>query len=146
MTALSPIIAEIEAAMKKCTPGPWHAGCITDDDSTCNCRSICDEGYAGGIATVHVDNGITLIAEGGNDAPPFEEAKANCAYIAAANPEAVRAIIDDRAAAHHLLRKCRGVLAMMIEPSAITGSTITSAYAAAVEAEAEVRKFLEEPS
>lgn len=32
------------------------------------------------------------------------------------------------------LRKCRATLAMMVEPGAITGSTITHAYASAVEA------------
>ena len=32
------------------------------------------------------------------------------------------------------LRKCRQTLAMMVEPGAITGSTITHAYASAVEA------------
>ena len=31
--------------------------------------------------SVHVNNGISLISEGGNDAPPFEEAKANAIFI-----------------------------------------------------------------
>lgn len=87
-------ISSIKAVIDKATAGPWHPGCIVDDTSTCNCRSICDEGYAGGIATVHLGNGLP-IGEGGNDAPPLEEAKANCAYIAACNPEAVGALLAE---------------------------------------------------
>ena len=66
------------------TPGPWEPPHLSDDSTPCNCRSIVEGEYAGGIATVHVDNGIALISEGGNDCPPLEEAKANGLLIAAA--------------------------------------------------------------
>lgn len=63
------------------TPGPWHPGHL-GSDSKCQCANVCDEGYAGGICTIHVDNGLPII-EGGNDAPPPEEAIANMHAIAA---------------------------------------------------------------
>lgn len=66
------------------SPGPWYPPHLSDDTTSCDCRSIVNEGYAGGIATVHVDNGILLISEGGNDCPPLEEAQANGFLIAAA--------------------------------------------------------------
>ena len=68
----------------KFTPGPWYPPHLSDDSTTCNCRSIVEGGYAGGIATVHVHNGIASIRDGGNEAPPLEEAKANGHLIAAA--------------------------------------------------------------
>ena len=68
----------------ECTRGPWHGPDISDDSTTCNCTGIVDEGYAGGIARVHVDNGIASITEGGNDCPPLEQAKANGLLLAAA--------------------------------------------------------------
>ena len=68
----------------ECTKGPWHGPHISDDSTTCNCTGIVDEGYAGGIARVHVDNGIASITEGGNDCPPPEQAKANGLLLAAA--------------------------------------------------------------
>lgn len=79
----------------KWTPGPWDPPHLSDDSTTCNCRSIVEGGYAGGIATVHVDNGIPLISEGGNDCPPLEEAKANGHLIAAAPDldEALAAVV-----------------------------------------------------
>lgn len=73
------------------TPGPWYPPHLCDDTTTCNCRSIIDGGYAGGIASVHVHNGIALVSEGGNDAPPLNEAKANGRLIAAA-PELYEAL------------------------------------------------------
>lgn len=63
------------------TPFPWHPPHICDDSTPCNCTSIVDEQYAGGICSVHVNNGIALISEGGNDAPPIEEARANARLI-----------------------------------------------------------------
>lgn len=68
----------------KFTPGPWHPPHFGDPTVRCDCRSIVDEGYAGGIALICVDNGIISIADGGNDAPPREEAIANGHLIAAA--------------------------------------------------------------
>lgn len=66
----------------KHTPGPWHPGHL-GSDGKCQCRSVVDEGYAGGICTIHVGNGL-LIGEGGNDAPPIDEAIGNMHIISAA--------------------------------------------------------------
>lgn len=62
------------------TPGPWHLPHFADDSCKCNCRTIVSECYAGAICTVEVDNGLR-IGEGGNDAPPLQEAKANARLI-----------------------------------------------------------------
>jgi len=64
------------------TPGPWHPGHL-GTDSKCQCANVVDEGYAGGICSIHVDNG-KRIGEGGNGAPPKDEAVANMHLIAAA--------------------------------------------------------------
>jgi hypothetical protein len=66
------------------TPGPWHAGHLGDESTTCNCKSVVSEVYAGGICEMDVSNGIKLISEGGNDAPPQIEPVANMHLIAAA--------------------------------------------------------------
>jgi hypothetical protein len=66
------------------TPGPWVVPHFARDDHPCQCTSVVSGSYNGAICTVAVDNGITLISEGGNDAPPQEEAKANARLIAAA--------------------------------------------------------------
>ena len=85
-------IEAIEKAMEGVTPGQWYPGHL-GTDSTCQCRSIVDEGiYMGAIATVHVDNGLPIV-EGGNDAPPAEEAAANMRYIAACNPVAISELL-----------------------------------------------------
>lgn len=88
-------IAEIKAALdKQPTAGPWFSGHLCDDNHRCNCASILsDTGIMGGVATVHYDNGLP-IGEGGNDAPPVAEAKANQMFIAAANPVAVAQMIE----------------------------------------------------
>ena len=66
------------------TPGPWHAtNHFANPDTPCNCAYVLSEGYAGGICEIAVDNGRN-IADGGNDAPPAEEAAANARLIAAA--------------------------------------------------------------
>jgi hypothetical protein len=73
-------------AEPKFSPGPWYAPHLSTarENSSCRCQSICEERYAGGIATVHINNGIPLVSDGGNDAPPEEEAKANGFLISAA--------------------------------------------------------------
>lgn len=69
--------------MTEHTKGPWYPGHL-GSDSSCQCRSIVDDGkYMGAIASVHVGNGLP-IGEGGNDAPPADEAAANMKLIAAA--------------------------------------------------------------
>lgn len=74
----------------KHTPAPWHPGHL-GSDSDCQCANIVDEGYAGGICTVHVGNGKP-VGDGGNDAPPLEEAIANMHLIAAA-PDLLQALL-----------------------------------------------------
>ncbi len=71
--------------MSKFTPGPWEVPhfVTATDDGDCKCTSVVEGGYAGGICHIHIDNGMS-ISEGGNDAPPLEEAKANATLIAAA--------------------------------------------------------------
>jgi hypothetical protein len=101
---LSETIELIAKAMEGVTPGPWHPGHL-GTDSTCQCRSIVDEGiYMGAIATVHVDNGLP-IGEGGNDAPPAEEAAANMRYIAACSPDRMREVLAAAREAEALKRE-----------------------------------------
>lgn len=74
--------AQINDQVSSHTVLPWECKPhIMDSSHKCNCTSWCEEFYAGGILSVHVSNGIPLVSEGGNDAPPFEEAKANAIFI-----------------------------------------------------------------
>lgn len=73
--------------------GIWFAGHLCRDDHSCDCPYIFDEGHAGGIATVHVDNGLP-VSEGGNDAPERKLAQAHQSFIAAANPATILALLD----------------------------------------------------
>lgn len=88
------IVARLEAvAAEGPTAGPWMAGHLSDDGHSCNCASILsDTGIMGAVATVHRDNGLP-ISEGGNDAPPLSEAKANQKHIAEASPAAISVMI-----------------------------------------------------
>lgn len=52
-----------------------YAGHLADPNHTCQCRYVFDEGHAGGIAEVYVDNGLNIV-DGGNDAPKLELAQA----------------------------------------------------------------------
>src|SRR5689334_5545844 len=83
---------EIAGGCEGVTPGPWHAGCLADDLSSCNCRTILSETCCGGIGEVFVDNSLP-IPEGGNDAPPLEEAKANLRHIARCDPQTILALV-----------------------------------------------------
>ena len=74
------------------TPGPWYAGHFADDTHSCNCKSVVSECYAGGICQIDIDNGLS-IRDGGNDAPPAEEAKANMRLIAA-EPDLYAALVE----------------------------------------------------
>ena len=67
----------------KHSSGPWYTGHLCRDDHSCNCPYILNDGYMGGIAEVYVDNEKRIV-DGGNDAPPLEEAKANQRLISAA--------------------------------------------------------------
>lgn len=62
---------------------PWAAGHLSDDTHSCNCPYILNDQWMSGIATVSVDNGKRIV-DGGNDAPPLEEAKANQRLISVA--------------------------------------------------------------
>ncbi len=73
------------------TPGPWMVPHLADDECKCNCTSIVEGNYAGGIGQVFVDNGIKMITDGGNDCPPLNEAMANARLMAMA-PEMFEAL------------------------------------------------------
>ncbi|PZR76656.1 MAG: hypothetical protein DI537_43955 [Stutzerimonas stutzeri] len=75
-------IAELRDLLARATQGDWHAGHLSDDAHPCGCRYLFSEGHMGGIAEVYVDNGIKGIAEGANDCPVEDEAKANLLLIA----------------------------------------------------------------
>lgn len=65
------------------TPGPWSPGHMANNAHPCNCATIFSETCLGGVATVHVGNGMP-ISDGGNDCPALPEAQANARLIAAA--------------------------------------------------------------
>ena len=60
-----------------------HAGHLADDTHTCDCAYIFDDGHAGGIAQVLINNGLP-VSEGGNDAPQKDLAKAYLRLLVAA--------------------------------------------------------------
>jgi hypothetical protein len=62
---------------------PWDTGCLCNDTAKCNCAYIFSEGYNGAVGQVFIDNGKKIV-DGGNDCPPFDEAKANLAFIVTA--------------------------------------------------------------
>lgn len=70
------------AVTPKFTPGPWHPGHLGDPTTSCECSHIVSETCFGAICTVEVNNGLR-VSEGGNDAPPLEEAIANMHAISA---------------------------------------------------------------
>lgn len=69
----------------KHTPGPWTVPHFADPDCKCKCAYVLCEKYAGSICEIDIGN-EKPISEGGNDAPPLEEAKAN-AYLIAHAPD-----------------------------------------------------------
>ena len=77
------VIAELRDLLARATHGDWHAGHFSDETHSCQCRYVFSEGHMGGIAEVYVDNGIKSIADGANDCPVAEEAKANLLLIPA---------------------------------------------------------------
>jgi hypothetical protein len=72
-----------EMSETRFTAGPWVPGHFANRDHKCDCRYILSEQYHGSIAIISVNNG-KLVSDGGNDAPPLEEARANAHLIAAA--------------------------------------------------------------
>lgn len=94
MTTTAEHIAAIRKALEAApSAGPWHEGHL-GQAGKCQCRSIVNEDYAGGIATVHLDN-RKPISDGGNDCPPIGEAVANMALIASCNPVAMTAVLAE---------------------------------------------------
>lgn len=81
LAALKAKLRPLIEAWKQTSRGEWIGGHFADADHPCPCRSIVNEGYAGGLFTVHIDNGIASIEDGGNDCPPLEEAAANQAFV-----------------------------------------------------------------
>lgn len=79
------------------TPGPWSPGHMANNAHPCNCATIFSEKCLGGVATVHVGNGMP-ISDGGNDCPLLPEAQANARLIAAA-PELLDALREAKALA-----------------------------------------------
>jgi len=76
--------------------GEWSLPHFADPKSKCKCVYVLSEPYCGSICDISVDNGKP-ISEGGNDAPPLNEAIAN-AYLIHAAPDSFRAL-------HGLLEK-----------------------------------------
>ena len=115
-------LAEIKRLAEAATPGEWQAGHLSDDEAKCNCPYIFDECHAGAIAEVYVDNG-KLIADGGNDCPALEEAKANLRFIVAVQPRRIVALLSRLDAAEQecdrLRTACEGLacaLGAVVEP------------------------------
>jgi len=132
------MLEELVAGLEGVTPGEWYPGHL-GTDSTCQCRSIVDDGrYMGAIATVHVDNGLP-VGEGGNDAPPADEAAANMRHIARCSPDRIRAIAayvaTERAAreAAGANVKRQGDIAEFMQQRAIAAEARVSQLEAALE-------------
>lgn len=91
IAALRQLLAD--AGHSEAHPLTLHAGHLANPDINCNCRYIFDEGHAGGIAEVYVDNGLS-ISEGGNDAPQLELAIAYLKLLVGA-VNALPALLDE---------------------------------------------------
>lgn len=115
------LLADLKAKAEAIGPVEWHAGHLCRDDHPCDCAYIFDEAHAGGIATVHVSNDLP-ISEGGNDAPDLELAKLHQAFIAAANPATILALIAE------IERRDQGGVVVPREP---TRSDVAKAFEAA---------------
>jgi len=76
------------------TKGEWrlpHFVVNKDNQEHCQCVFVLNEGICGSIADISINNGKE-ISEGGNDAPPLEEAIDNAKLICAA-PEMYEMLI-----------------------------------------------------
>lgn len=72
--------------VNKHSSGPWYPGHLGDNAIDCDCAYVVDEAHMGGIATIHMDNGIKSISDGGNDCPSREQAIANM-HLVASSPD-----------------------------------------------------------
>jgi hypothetical protein len=70
----------------KGTKGEWTLPHLADDNTTCDCGFVLNDGYCGAIATVHYS--VDRDLENG-DNPPLDEAKWNAKLIANA-PELLK--------------------------------------------------------
>jgi len=87
-------IAAIRDGCEGATSGPWHPGHL-GEPGRCQCTSILSEtGIMGAVASVHVDNGLK-ISDGGNDAPPKDQAAANMRHIARCDPNTIRTLATE---------------------------------------------------
>lgn len=73
-------VAQIQRRLEAATPGPWHAGHLSDDNHICNCPWVFAEGYMGSVCTINHEEKA--------DDPGLSEAKSNQRFIAHA-PEDV---------------------------------------------------------
>jgi len=92
-------IQNLKELLSRSTPGEWGAGCLGNDDVKCNCAYVLSDHHMGSIATVNINNGIKSIADGGNDSPSEDEAKANLNLIVQAKnalPSLLREITSKR--------------------------------------------------
>jgi hypothetical protein len=103
----------------KHTPGPWYPGHL-GSESKCQCTSVVSEAYFGSICQVSTNNGKT-VSEGGNDAPPKNEAIANM-HLIAASPDMLQA-----------LKSCAHV--MHVSNPLLYANTVAAARAAIAKAE-----------
>lgn len=87
-------LAEIRAGLEECTGGEWTAGCLARHEDGCQCAYIFGGDYMGGIGTVYIDNGIRGLAEGQNDCPPKDEARANLLHIARCSPATILSLLS----------------------------------------------------
>lgn len=74
----------------KGTHGPWSVPHICQEEVECDCAYVLCDYYCGGIATLGVDNGLS-VSDGGNDDPPLEEAIYN-GYLISAAPDLLEAL------------------------------------------------------
>lgn len=75
----------------KHTPGPWQAGHLIDDASSCTCGYIFgNDDRMGAVGEVYVATDLELH---GHEYPPPDEAKANLRLIVAA-PDLLAALTD----------------------------------------------------
>lgn len=86
-------IAELRAGLEGCTGGEWSPGCLAHHEDGCQCKYVFGGDYMGGIAEVYVDNGIRGLANGENDCPPKDEARANLRHIARCSPDKIAALL-----------------------------------------------------
>jgi hypothetical protein len=98
--SIEKIERELRENLDGVTKGPWRPGHLANDDHSCDCGFVFDSlDRQGSIATVNMDDG----GQFGKEYPSRDEAKANLKHIVAAQPENIRALLDE-------LSRLRGVV------------------------------------